>query len=148
MCWEAQTMSSSRFFDFHMVIWPLEKYFVEGCVVKIKYYLSSFTSDVCLVFEHTQWSVTSQTWGWSPSHRKTLGAIITFTLDIQSSPFVVSPQYSVNPPTRSTNSYPALQIFTCYRVSPVTLPDFGGPDGGTVSGLDCIFKQKNWTFLI
>ena len=47
------------------------------------------------------------------------------------------PQYSVNPPTRSTNSYPALQIFTCYRVSPVTLPDFGGPDGGTISELGC-----------
>ena len=59
---------------------------------------------------------------------------------IQSSPFVVLPKYSVNPPTRSTNSYPALQIFTCYRVSPVTLPDFGGPDGVTISGLDCTTK--------
>ena len=58
--------------------------------------------------------------------------------EIQSNLFVVSPQYSVNPPTRSTNSYPALQIFTWYRVSSVTLPDFEGPDGGTISGLDCI----------
>ena len=57
---------------------------------------------------------------------------------IQSSPFVVSPQYSVNPPTRSTNSYTALQIFTCYRVNLVIPPDFGGPDGLTISGLDYI----------
>ena len=68
---------------------------------------------------------------------------------IQSSLFVVSPQYSVNPPTRLTNSYPALQIFTCYRGSPVTLPDFGGSDGGTISGIECIhygsvvFLRKN-----
>ena len=64
-------------------------------------------------------------------------------LRIQSSPFVVSPKYSVNPPTRSTNSYPALQVFTCYRVSPVTLSDFGGPDGGSISGLDCISNIDN-----
>ena len=64
---------------------------------------------------------------------------------IQSSPLVVSPQFSVNPPTWSTSSYPALQKFTCYRVSPVTLPDFGGPDGGPISELDCIIKQKTHT---
>ena len=66
-------------------------------------------------------------------------------LGVQSSQFVVSPQYNVSPATRSTNSYPALQIFTCYMVSPVTLPDFGGPDIGTISGLDCITKNS-WTF--
>ena len=46
---------------------------------------------------------------------------IIVTATIQSNPFLVSPKCSVNPPTRSTKSYPALQIFTCYRVSPVTV---------------------------
>ena len=62
---------------------------------------------------------------------------------VQSSLFVVLTKCCVNHPTRSSNSYPALQILTCYRVSPVTLSDFGGPDGGSISRLDCTNSNRS-----
>ena len=61
---------------------------------------------------------------------------------LQSNPFAVSPQYSVNPPTRPTNSYPAWQIFTCYRVSPATLPDFGVPRVSLYAGLTVLEETE------